>query len=461
VTWLDKAIFGTDIRAVAQRQVSSAPYDYISVTISSPETLYVWQDGKVIYQSLTNTGIAQAPTAPGTYAVYLRYISATMSGYNPSGSYYDDPGVPYVAYFNGGDAVHGFLRAQYGTRRASDVSSFRTRMLPSCSATTLSARSSMCREPTGRLSTAVPHDRDAEASPRRAICSCSRKARLLGWDAIELVKACSASVTQLLVPARDGEPVLPHVQAHRSWHKGLVTKISVRTQRRKWGGRAGNWDRHNDFGMGKVAAKAIELARARPGMACIDLGCGSGRLALLLAKQGADVVGVDVSEAMIEHMESLASKEGLATVRGLVAPIEQLTMPAGSVDLVITNYALHHLLDADKQRAVRAAFEWLRPGGQLLVADMMLGRGLTARDRRVIAGKLRIMAKKGIPGYWRILKNAWRFILRTHERPITPEAWSRLFQNAGFANVERINVVAEAAIVKRTKPTARTSSYTG
>jgi ubiquinone/menaquinone biosynthesis C-methylase UbiE len=213
--------------------------------------------------------------------------------------------------------------------------------------------------------------------------------------------------------------------------------------------------------MAKVAAKAIDMARVQPGMACIDLGCGSGRLALLLAKQGADVVGVDVSHAMIERMESLARSEGLVTVRGLVAPIEQLTMPAGSVDLVITNYALHHLLDGDKQQAVRAAFEWLRPGGQLVVADMMLGRGLTARDRRVIAGKLRIMAKKGIPGYWRILKNTGRFIFRTHERPITPGAWSRLFQNAGFANVESVNVVAEAAIVKGTKPSARPSSCTG
>ena len=102
------------LNAIAQRQVSSAPYDYIEVTTSSPETLSVWRVGKVIYQSLANTGIAEEPTAPGTYPVYLRYTSTTMSGYNPNGSHYDDPGVPYVAYFNGGDAVHGFLRAQYG-----------------------------------------------------------------------------------------------------------------------------------------------------------------------------------------------------------------------------------------------------------------------------------------------------------------------------------------------------------
>ena len=102
------------LNAVAQRQVSSVPYDYVEVATSSPETLSVWQDGKIIYHSLANTGIAEEPTARGTFPVYLRYTSTTMSGYNPNGSHYDDPGVPYVAYFNGGDAVHGFLRAQYG-----------------------------------------------------------------------------------------------------------------------------------------------------------------------------------------------------------------------------------------------------------------------------------------------------------------------------------------------------------
>ena len=40
--------------------------------------------------------------------------STTMSGTNPDGSHYSDPGIPWVSYFNGGDALHGFTRAQYG-----------------------------------------------------------------------------------------------------------------------------------------------------------------------------------------------------------------------------------------------------------------------------------------------------------------------------------------------------------
>jgi peptidoglycan hydrolase-like protein with peptidoglycan-binding domain len=111
---LTKAFFADLLAAVAANESDTAPYDYLEVSTALPETLSVWRDGKVIYRSLANTGIPEAPTALGSYPVFARYLSTTMSGFNPDGSYYDDPDVPYVAYFNGGDAVHGFPRYSYG-----------------------------------------------------------------------------------------------------------------------------------------------------------------------------------------------------------------------------------------------------------------------------------------------------------------------------------------------------------
>ena len=255
-------------------------------------------------------------------------------------------------------------------------------------------------------------------------------------------------------PPVDPKPVTGQETTTTSWRKRQGTKISIRTQRRKWTSRADTWDRHNDAGMTKVAAKAIAMSEVRPGMVCVDLGCGGGRLALELARLGATVIGVDVSDAMIQRMTSQATSEGIDTVTGIVSPIEHLSLPDESVDLVISNYALHHLLDADKAKVVRASYAWLRPGGQLINSDMMLGRGATAQDRQVIASKIKVMAKKGIPGYWRILKNAGRYLFRVHERPITPEAWSRLYETAGFTNIESVNVVSEANVVKGVKPAA-------
>src|SRR5690242_3253267 len=94
---------------------TKVPYTYALVREASPETITVYQTGHANFTSLENTGIPEAPTALGTYPVYLRYTSTTMQGTEPDGTHYFDPGVPWVSYFNGGDAVHGFQRGSYGS----------------------------------------------------------------------------------------------------------------------------------------------------------------------------------------------------------------------------------------------------------------------------------------------------------------------------------------------------------
>jgi hypothetical protein len=79
-----------------------------------PEKLKLYVNGRHIYTSFVNTGVSSAPTQSGTYPVYLRYTVTTMSGTEPDGKTYHDPGIPWVSYFHGGDALHGFLRSQYG-----------------------------------------------------------------------------------------------------------------------------------------------------------------------------------------------------------------------------------------------------------------------------------------------------------------------------------------------------------
>jgi hypothetical protein len=102
------------LRAELGHRLSPYGYSYVYVSESLPETLTLWHDGRVILQTPVNTGIPARPTALGTYPVYLHLTSTTMSGTNPDGSHYADPGVPWVNYFNGGDAVHGFIRPGYG-----------------------------------------------------------------------------------------------------------------------------------------------------------------------------------------------------------------------------------------------------------------------------------------------------------------------------------------------------------
>jgi peptidoglycan hydrolase-like protein with peptidoglycan-binding domain len=90
------------------------PYSYIEADLNLPQTLTVWRAGSVVVTSPVNGGVAAAPTPLGTFPIYERLTSTTMSGTNPDGSHYSDPGVPWVNYFSGGSAVHGFPRASYG-----------------------------------------------------------------------------------------------------------------------------------------------------------------------------------------------------------------------------------------------------------------------------------------------------------------------------------------------------------
>ncbi len=105
----------TDLLQAAQEGATDpAPYAYVLVSKTKPETATVYQNGANVYSTLANTGVAAAPTATGTFPVFARYRVTTMSGTNPDGSHYVDPGIPWVSYFNGGDALHGFVRGGYG-----------------------------------------------------------------------------------------------------------------------------------------------------------------------------------------------------------------------------------------------------------------------------------------------------------------------------------------------------------
>jgi hypothetical protein len=95
-------------------QLNRAGYSYAIASEASPESLTVYHNGHVVLRTPANTGISGASTAQGTFPVYERLRSQVMRGTNPDGSHYADF-VQWVAYFNGGDAVHYMPRSGYGS----------------------------------------------------------------------------------------------------------------------------------------------------------------------------------------------------------------------------------------------------------------------------------------------------------------------------------------------------------
>ena len=103
------------IAAEVKGQKNTFGYTFVSVTKGSPESLELWHSGTMKLSGIpVNTGVAGADTADGTFPVFEHVPSTTMSGTNVDGSTYTDPGILWVSYFNGGDALHAYIRSSYG-----------------------------------------------------------------------------------------------------------------------------------------------------------------------------------------------------------------------------------------------------------------------------------------------------------------------------------------------------------
>ena len=104
------------LKDVAAGTTDPNSYNYVVVSKVQPENLTLYVNGNAQYTGIpVNTGAPGADTVDGTYPVFEHVPSSEMKGTNPDGSTYDDKNVPWASYFNGGDALHGFVRATYGS----------------------------------------------------------------------------------------------------------------------------------------------------------------------------------------------------------------------------------------------------------------------------------------------------------------------------------------------------------
>ena len=235
---------------------------------------------------------------------------------------------------------------------------------------------------------------------------------------------------------------------------GPATERNLARQHRFWNRRAVEWDLNalDNPGLQKVIDAVVSDAELTSTDAVVDLGCGSGQVTFAVADKAGSVLAVDISEEMIRLLLVHARERGAGNIEGRAEPIESLQLAPESVDVIVSNYVLHHLRDEDKARFVARAYAWLKPGGRLVIGDMMFGRGGESRDRSIIASKVLLMAKKGPAGWWRIAKNAARFLFRVQERPVSLAAWESMLTRAGFLEVTARAVVNEGAVVRGRKP---------
>ena len=115
----------------------------------------------------------------------------------------------------------------------------------------------------------------------------------------------------------------------------------------------------------------------------LDVGCGTGRLAMTFAQRVAptgSVAGIDAAPEMIKRATSRARKQEVP-VAFQVAFAQRLPFPDATFDAVACTLALHHVAEDDQQSAVQEMHRVLKPEGRLLIAEFAQGHGPHALSR--------------------------------------------------------------------------------
>ena len=179
----------------------------------------------------------------------------------------------------------------------------------------------------------------------------------------------------------------------------------------------------------------VAVADLRQGETVLDLGSGGGLDVLLSARRvgpAGVAYGVDGSADMLALARANADRAGVANARFLLGHIEDIPLPGGHVDVVISNCVVN--LSADKPRVLGEAFRVLRPGGRLGISDVIADEDLDPARRA--AAEARVGCANGA---------------------LTSSEYRDLLSTAGFEGVT-ITITTDAgdglhaAIVKAVRP---------
>jgi arsenite methyltransferase len=138
--------------------------------------------------------------------------------------------------------------------------------------------------------------------------------------------------------------------------------------------------------LGLGCGNPLAFAALKPGDVVVDLGSGAGFDCFLAAQRVGPlgrVIGVDMTHEMLERARANAARDGVANAEFRLGEIESLPVADGIADMVISNCVIN--LSTDKPRVFSEALRVLKPGGRLMVSDLVLARPLPSSVARSVA----------------------------------------------------------------------------
>lgn len=145
--------------------------------------------------------------------------------------------------------------------------------------------------------------------------------------------------------------------------------------------------------LGLGCGNPVALASLKEGEVVLDLGSGAGFDCFLAANrvgQKGKVIGVDMTPEMLEKARENASKGGYENVEFRLGEIENLPLADNHVDIIISNCVIN--LSPDKERVFQEAYRVLKPGGRLMVSDIVLLEELPPAVQKSVAAYIGCLA---------------------------------------------------------------------
>jgi ubiquinone/menaquinone biosynthesis C-methylase UbiE/DNA-binding MarR family transcriptional regulator len=181
---------------------------------------------------------------------------------------------------------------------------------------------------------------------------------------------------QLLTVLRQAAAEIPEA-AHDAAALRLVLQRREDRTRAYFDELAGKFGKHYVPGR-SWEGLAETLLHLMPPMVIADLGAGEGTFSQLLARRAKKVIAIDNSEKMVEYGADLARKHGVKNLQYRQGDLEAVPIRDASVDLAFFSQALHHA--QHPERAVAEAWRILKPGGRIVVLDLLRHNHEEARE---------------------------------------------------------------------------------
>lgn len=134
--------------------------------------------------------------------------------------------------------------------------------------------------------------------------------------------------------------------------------------------------------LGLGCGNPLAFGKIKEGDTVLDLGSGAGIDAILAAKKVGSkgkVIGVDMTEEMVEKAKENAKKQNISNAEFMLGEIEKLPLDDNSVDTIITNCVIN--LTPDKAKTFSEAYRVLKPGGKIYLSDIVLLEELSDEQR--------------------------------------------------------------------------------